>query len=93
MSASDNIPASWISVRVSDIGRTVTGNTPTTKNPANYGEYIPFVKPPELTDRSITSAKDNLSQKGSETGRVLPPNSILVSCIGNLGKTGINKVP
>jgi len=41
----------------------------------------------------ITKAKDNLSKKGAELARILPPESVLVSCIGILGKTGINKIP
>lgn len=70
-----------------------TGNTPSKKDPTNYGDYLPFVKPPELLDCPVTEAADSLSEKGATLARVLPSDSVLVSCIGNLGKTGINRVP
>ncbi|MEY4537889.1 MAG: hypothetical protein RL171_2040, partial [Pseudomonadota bacterium] len=38
-------------------------------------------------------AEDGLSEAGAAIARTLPPNSILVSCIGNLGKIGLNTVP
>jgi type I restriction enzyme S subunit len=78
---------------VKDCGTVVTGTTPSKKDPANYGNYMPFVKPPELKNSSVFSAEDNLSERGTKSARVLPPGSVLVSCIGNLGKTGINRVP
>ena len=54
---------------------------------------MPLVKPPELCDVALDSAEDGLSEAGAAVARTLPPNSILVSCIGNLGKIGLNKVP
>jgi type I restriction enzyme S subunit len=72
---------------------TATGGTPPKVNDALYGDYIPFVKPPELTDTTIDTAVDGLSRAGAEVARTLPANSILVSCIGNLGKVGLNTIP
>ncbi len=54
---------------------------------------MPLVKPPELCDVALDSAEDGLSETGAAVARTLPPNSILVSCIGNLGKIGLNTVP
>jgi len=87
------IPESWLILRVADVGTVITGNTPLTKDTNNYGTDIPFVKPPELNDGRIDFAKSFLSEQGTKTARVIPPYSILVSCIGNLGKTGLNKIP
>jgi type I restriction enzyme S subunit len=50
---------------------------------------MPFVKPPELCDGALDSAEDGLSEAGAKIARKVPPNSILVSCIGNLGKIGM----
>jgi len=86
------LPESWAWTRIGDIAETVTGTTPSKKDPNNYGDFIPFVKPPELDDSIIDSAYDNLSEKGAKLARILPPESVLVSCIGILGKTGINKM-
>ncbi len=88
-----DIPASWQWVSLADVGQIITGNTPSTKDKANYGSHIPFVKPPELNDKGISSAADGLSKKGTEGARQLPAGAVLVSCIGGLGKTGIARVP
>ena len=72
---------------------TVTGNTPPKNNADFYGDFIPLVKPPELCDVPFDSAEDGLSESGAAIARTLPPRSILVSCIGNLGKIGLNTVP
>jgi len=87
------LPEGWVWVRLGEIAEIITGNTPSKKDSANYGNYIPFVKPPELNDCVINSAEDSLSKKGAKLARIIPPESVLVSCIGNLGKTGINSVP
>jgi len=86
-------PDTWQWSAIGDIAEIITGNTPSKKKPEYYGNYVPLVKPPELLNKPITSAQDNLSAEGAKVARVLPPNSVLVSCIGNLGKTGINSVP
>jgi len=87
------IPASWQWVSVSDVGTVSTGNTPPTKETDNYGNFIPFVKPPELRDRGVREATDGLSEKGIKFSRTLPAGAVLVSCIGGLGKTGLAKIP
>jgi len=73
--------------------KTVTGNTPSKGNPAFFGNFVPLVKPPELCDSILDSAEDGLSESGSKVARIAPANSILVSCIGNLGKIGFNTGP
>jgi len=87
------IPETWVWTTVNAVGDVITGNTPSTKNRANYGNDIPFVKPPLLVDRGIYDAPEGLSKQGMASARVLPSDSVLVSCIGNLGKTGISKLP
>jgi type I restriction enzyme S subunit len=72
---------------------TATGSTPPKNNDDFYGKFMPLVKPPELRDATLDSAEDGLSEAGADVARTVPPNSILVSCIGNLGKIGLNIVP
>lgn len=80
----------WTTATIGEAFEVVTGKTPPKHNADLYGDDVPFVKPPELVDGVIESAKDSLSLDGAEQARVLPPRSILVSCIGNLGKVGLN---
>ncbi len=83
----------WKTTTLGEAFTTQTGNTPPKNNAGFYGDFIPLVKPPELRDSPFDSAEDGLSEAGAAVARTLPPQSILVSCIGNLGKIGLNVVP
>ena len=83
----------WEETRIGDAFTTATGTTPPKSNADFYGDFMPLVKPPELCDEAFDSAPDGLSEAGAAVARTLPPKSILVSCIGNLGKVGLNIVP
>jgi type I restriction enzyme S subunit len=87
------VPDSWEWVSIADVGQVITGNTPSTSDKNNYGNDIPYVKPPELVDRGIRTTPNGLSEKGAAIARTLPAGAVLVSCIGGLGKTGLAKVP
>ena len=87
----------WKEYIVSDLGRIVTGKTPRTSIPENYGGIIPFLTPSDdlsgkyspktikaITDIGLNEVKNCL----------LPSKSICVSCIGSdLGKVVITKEP
>ena len=83
----------WEKEQLGVLFQTITGNTPSKREKAYYGGKIPFIKPPELIDDVISASSDSLSNEGAKFARVLPKDSILVSCIGNLGKSGINSIP
>jgi len=85
--------AEWIYGSLGSLFDTVTGSTPPKSNPKNYGDDMLFVKPPELKDGPIIETADGLSHHGSLIARILPAGSILVSCIGNLGKVGLAECP
>jgi len=69
----------------------ITGTTPPKSDTSNYGNDIPFFKPPHLWDGLISDTDEKLSFKGADIARVVPPNTVLVTCIGNLGRTGFVK--
>ena len=81
----------WVTVQ--DVGEILTGTTPSKKDERNYGNFMPLIKPPDLKDGQIIDGQDHLSEFGTKSARILPENSVLVSCIGNIGKTGINIKP
>jgi type I restriction enzyme S subunit len=85
------LPKGWEVKKLGEVGKCVTGNTPPKNDLYNYGEYIPFVKPPQLQDNKISDAPEKLSKKGAELARILPINSVLITCIGNLGRTALSK--
>lgn len=84
--------AGWQETTLGAAFTTVTGNTPPKNDSSLFGAFLPLVKPPELVDATLDSAEDGLSEAGAKLARTAPPNSILVSCIGNLGKVGLNTV-
>lgn len=83
-------------LKIKDIGRIVTGKTPSTKIKDNFSESngYPFVTIPDMHDnRFITKTKRYVTDKGSNTQKslLLPPGSILVSCIATVGLVSITK--
>jgi len=83
----------WLEQTLGEVFTTATGTTPAKNNADFYGDFMPLVKPPELCDAPFDSASDGLSEAGAAVARTLPEKSILVSCIGKLGKIGMNTVP
>ena len=81
----------WIEAALGEVFETVTGNTPSKKDKDNYGSEIPFIKPPQINNNFLKTSAEFLSTKGKIKARILPLNSVLVTCIGNLGRIGINK--
>ena len=82
--------------RLGDIGKIITGNTPKTSEIENYSSNdICFVKPSDILESDITYVKDSefyISELARDKARILPPQSILVTCIGIIGKVAINQV-
>ena len=84
------LPKDWIMSTVGEVAKCITGNTPPKDRPDYYGDLIPFVKPTQLDDKTVSDAPEKLSDQGAKVARVLDANSVLVSCIGNLGKTALS---
>ncbi|WP_313485806.1 restriction endonuclease subunit S [Atlantibacter hermannii] len=86
-------PEGWIESELSALGHIVTGKTPSTKESSNFGGDIPFIKPGDLDlGGYIAATADTLTEKGLALVPTLPTNSIVVTCIGNLGKVGITTI-
>lgn len=84
------IPTNWKWVRIGSIGVTITGGTPSKTIPAYYGGSYPFFKPSDLdAGRHITKASEYLTAEGKKVSRQLQRGSILVCCIGSIGKAAI----
>lgn len=80
----------WRTVAISEVSNVVTGSTPKTNRDDFFCGDIPFVTPAELEQATpIVSTPRTLSMTGAQQVRLVPPNAILVCCIGSLGKVGI----
>lgn len=80
---------------IKDFGRVVTGKTPSKDNPEDWGEKIDFITPTDIkTDSKFYSGSN---RKLSDTGidrfkkMIIPAGSVLVTCIGTVGKVVMNR--
>lgn len=84
----------WEYKKLKEIGQTQTGTTPPKSDKSNYGDFIPFIRPAELNIDGNGSINFNSELKLSESGvaksRLIKAQSILMCCIGSVGKTGFS---
>ena len=84
------LPVGWEWVPLQHVGYTQTGTTPDKKNPAFYGSHIPFIKPGDIYPEFVNYDNEGLSESGlNDSGRFAPSGSVLMVCIGTIGKTNI----
>ena len=82
--------------KISDLGITITGTTPSTKNKDYYSNDYLFVGPSDLnSQRYILKTEKHISQIAFNDykSRFLNKNDIAVSCIGSLGYIAIANQP
>jgi len=89
----DGVPEGWRNTKFEELGEIITGKTPSTKNPENYGDDIPFIKTPDMHNNPIIiKTEQKLSELGANTqsNKFIPPGSLQISCIGTVGIVSIN---
>jgi len=89
-----NNTGDWGKRPLGEVAEIITGNTPSTMEPANYGGKRMFVSPVDITDfRFLTRTKTTLSELGYSKARHVKENSVLFVCIGStIGKVVQNKI-
>jgi type I restriction enzyme S subunit len=84
----------FIDIELSELGETITGKTPSSKNPEDFGFDYMFVTPSDNWDvKLIERTERYVSQLGLDklSNKALPPKSVMVSCIGSaMGKILMN---
>ena len=88
----------WPYETIGNVCQVITGNTPSRKDEANYGDSIEWCKTDNITDaRYLTRAAESLSEAGAQRGRIAPAGSVLMACIAGsiktIGKVAINDRP
>ena len=92
----NGIPKGWAIKRLGDYGRIETGKTPSMEVPEYYGGDYLFIKTPEMHGNVfVIDTEEKLSKRGhsSQPKKLLPANSIMVTCIGTGGIVAINAEP
>lgn len=76
--------------KIASICDVITGGTPPKSNPNYFNGSILWAKPDCLDHEVyVTTTQEHLSKEGTELVRVVPKDSIMVSCIGIIGKVAI----
>ncbi len=93
----NGLPKGWNYKPIGELGKVITGNTPSSKNPELFGSEIPFITPTDFKNfgKLILDASRHLSIEGKQSmkTRLLPSDSVIVTCIGSdMGKVAINRV-
>ncbi|QQW97215.1 restriction endonuclease subunit S [Helicobacter pylori] len=83
----------WQRVKVKDFGIIITGSTPLTQISEYWNGTISWITPTDINDnKDIFNSERKITQKGLNTIRMIPKNSVLVTCIASIGKNAILRV-
>lgn len=84
------IPSEWSVVSVEDLGEVVTGTTPSTSVKDYWDGKYPFVTPTDMTEsKYVEKTERGITEQGLQKGRLIPKDSVLVTCIASIGKIAL----
>lgn len=85
------IPEHWKAIKLKHLAQVRTGYTPPKINDENYCENgVIWVKPENLKEFTpIVDSKEKISEEGLRNNSIIPKGSVLVCCIGSIGKFGV----
>lgn len=89
------IPEHWEINRLKDVSTLKTGSTPKTQFTEYFNGDIPWFTPGDFSSNILNTAERTLTQKAKFDGAatIIPPNSILLICIGGtVGKVGLSTI-
>lgn len=80
----------WKKVLIKDLGRIVTGHTPPTKEKKFFGDFMPFIKPTDISkDEKYTYHPEqyySLEAAEKYKSSLIPKGATCVVCIGTIGE-------
>lgn len=76
-------------VTLQDIAKVQTGRTPPTSNKDNFDGKINWYTPEDLKQKYLNKSNRTITELGLNTIPVVEKNSILISCVGEIGNLGI----
>ena len=89
----NGLPTGWVIRRLEFFGEIETGKTPSMAISENYGNDFLFIKTPDMHGNVfVIETEEMLSSRGndSQPKKLIPANSIMVTCIGTGGIVAIN---
>lgn len=96
--ALDDLPQDWRTVQIAQLGKVISGGTPSREVPAYWGGDIPWLTPGELTSlksKNIEQTNESITEQGlnGSGANLLPAGSLLITTRATLGARAINAVP
>ena len=90
----ENLPEGWRIGIISDFGDVITGKTPSSNAPEDFGMDMPFITPGDFQyySKFAIGSERGLSVSGYKhlKNKILPEGSVIVTCIGSdMGKVTI----
>ena len=82
----------WKEVQTLNFGRVITGCTPPKSEVENYGGEICWVTAEDFNGKYIGNTAVKLTQLGANKARIVPKDSVLVTCIASIGKNAIAQI-
>lgn len=86
----------WKQQKLGDLGETITGNTPSTKDQTNWTTDKAlghaWITPTDIHDTTTYDSERHLSDKKWQQAKIVPQDSVLITSIASIGKNTINKV-
>ena len=80
-------------LKLDELGVILTGKTPKTSSPEFWSGNVPFYTPSDMNGgRRLDEVKRYITDEGLKTVKnsAIPPNSVMVSCIGSVGNICIS---
>ena len=82
-----NFNDTWEQRKLGELGSITTGSTPSTSVTEYYSpDGMLWVTPTDICENVTHNTEKKLSKLGQQVGRVVPQNTILVTCIASIGK-------
>jgi len=85
------IPIRWEVAKLSQVGKIVTGTTPSTNVDMFWGEGFPFVTPSDFSsNKYVIKTERKVTEYGVKKAKIIPKDAIMVSCIGSIGEVAMS---
>lgn len=85
------IPIEWEVQNLSELGEIVTGSTPKTSSSEYWNGEVPFISPTDMNGSVyLKETERRVTTLGAQTGRLIPKDTICVTCIASIGKIAIS---
>ena len=82
----------WAKKQIKDLGEVITGNTPSKKEGKYWNGDFAWITAQDFKGKYINDSILKLTRFGKNKARVIPQNSVLVTCIASIGLNAINKI-